>query len=83
MTKPLPASSSRGETRFTWDPKNTKDCQAMADVFSLLRAKGKLIFVTTEDGGLGEPLTEFQKDLGRMTVLPSPTLWDRVRENAQ
>jgi len=71
--------------KFAWDPSKPTDHQVMEGVFNMQREKGRLVY-TTDSTSTWKPvakLNKFDGTLGRMIVLPRPTVYDHLEENTK
>lgn len=66
--------------RVEWDPKQERDCQAAEMIFNGHQRDGNPIFSTDKKWNPKDPLKEFDKNPGRMIVMPRLTVWDKLRE---
>jgi len=69
--------------KFAWDPSKPTDHQVMEGVFNMQREKGRLVYTTDSTWKPVAKLNKFDGTLGRMIVLPRPTVYDHLEENTK
>ena len=80
QAKALPQPTSPTLLRVEWDPKEERDCSLASAIFMDQRVLGRLVFSVDEKWNPKEQLKTFDKNPGRMVVMPRPTAWDKLRE---
>lgn len=68
--------------KFAWEPSKPTDCQAIESVYHMQREKGRVVYSTDSTWKPVAKMAKFDGSLGRMVVLPRPTVYDRIRENS-
>lgn len=85
-TKPLDSTKVKDTEgrktllRVEWDPKNTQDCALAEDIFRDQRRAKRALYAVKGDWKPTEQINKFDKKLGRMLVLPSQTIWDKINK---
>jgi hypothetical protein len=69
--------------KFAWEPSKPTDRQAMESVFNMQQEKGRFIYTTDSTWKPVAKLNKFDGTLGRMVVLPRPTVYDHLEENTK
>jgi hypothetical protein len=62
-----------------WDPKEERDCEIARSIFQE-QHETRLVFSADKEWNPTDQLKKFDKNPGRMVVMPRPTAWDKIRE---
>ena len=63
--------NGKGDTRITWNKKKPKEVEEAEKMFNILvKEKKMLAFKVARFGRVGEKITEFDPNLGKVIIMP-------------